>query len=85
MTRRRCICSDGSSRCGGYEQYEISNVAGRSRVASQLEVLDRRRVAWLRLRSAFHPTSCPLEEPLVNDRVHRAVVSGGQTAWIGAS
>jgi oxygen-independent coproporphyrinogen-3 oxidase len=32
----------------GYEQYEISNVARRgTRVSSQPEILDRRRVAWL--------------------------------------
>ena len=56
----------------GYEQYEISNVAqARTRVAAQPEILDRRRVAWLRLRRAFHPPRRPLEEPVVNDRVHR--------------
>ena len=56
----------------GYEQYEISNVAqARARVAPQPEILDRRRVAWLRLRRAFHPPRRPLEEPVVNDRVHR--------------
>ena len=55
----------------GYEQYEISNVArpGR-RVASQPEVLDRRRVARLRLRRALDPPGCPLEECGGHRRVH---------------
>ena len=56
----------------GYEQYEISNVARPGTpFASQPQVLERRRVAWLRLRRAFDPPRRPLEECRVHRRVRR--------------
>ena len=56
----------------GYEQYEISNVArpGR-RVAPQPEVLDRRRVARLRLRRPLDARRRALEECRGHGRLHR--------------
>ena len=56
----------------GYGQYEISNVArpGR-RIAAQPQILDRRRVARLRLRRALHAGRRPVEEHLRHGGLHR--------------
>ena len=53
--RRRCTCASLERlEAAGYRQYEISNVARAGpRVAAQPQVLDRRRVARVRVRRAL--------------------------------
>jgi len=47
----------------GYEQYEISNVARAGwRFAPQSEILDRRRLAWIRVWRSLDSGWCPVEE-----------------------
>ena len=56
----------------GLEQYEISNVARPGKASQpQPEVLDRRRVARVRLRRALDAGRRPLEERLGDRGLHR--------------
>ena len=56
-----------------YEQYQISNVSrARAPIAPQHQVLDRRRVARVRLRRAFHSRWRALEERVGDRGLHRS-------------
>ena len=56
--------------------------AARPALAAQPEILDRRRMAWLRLRRALDPRRRPLEECRVHRGVHPSVIERGESPAI---